>query len=534
MELLFRPYYTRWEVAEFLVNLLLDRLRIHLFNGVMFEHPPDLSSDIEYMLQSGQVSLKILSETLVDSWYPIIFQLALSILGNDVEARQVAIDTSVAALLGMHDYSSSTGVQKWLLRYAAHHILSKSKQGTAKGALPDFRRWFPDRQERKPRNSSENTLEPENDEMKITWGVLASSLIEDRLPTILYYQLNLKIGDIAEILKCEEHTVHFRLQKSRSRLRRELEASGLHNAAIKTGYLERLLRRTCQQHRHDTQLQPNQRTMILLEISRLVNRKQVAQRAHITVQEFSTIALVVLVVAIISWGFSSLLPVPQSLPASQSTGSPVAEQSAAAVKPDRGDLQDQGDIEFPLDSVIHYIVQPGDTLDIVSKRLGTSPLVVKKLNNLPEDVSLLAGQVLELRTANTGGTGKFPVIAPYRSPVLLTAQSPPSLIFQRIQEHDLYYQSMWAEGRVIFYGPAGYSGPPRSSRIQVWSKPGSVLVIAGPPESNPDGVVLSINSSDSSSRKTYLALRSGDRDQWFYSDEEILQRKSPLDRKSVV
>ncbi len=496
----------------------------------MFEHPPDLSSDIEWMLQSGQVSLDVLAETLVDAWYPLIYQFAFSILGNEEEARQVVIDTLVTALLDTHHYTNETGIQKWLLQYAIQDITSKNKQEKKGDTNSSLRRWLQDRQKKNPAISSLNQTEPEKEEIKIAWQVLASSPLEDRLPALLFFQFNYRIEEIAGILKCEVHTVHFRLQKSRSRLRRELEASGLHNVALKTGYLERLLRETCQQQLFKMQAQTHQRRLVQLEIIRLVNRKQSIRRTHISVQEFATISLVVLVIVSISWGFSFLLPVPAPPPALQSPQDPAVVQPVMTVKPAPYRAQDQENNKFPLESVLHYIVQPGDTLETVSTRLAISPLYLRTANNLPQDGTLLAGQILVLHTNPTSLSMPSPVMVPNRPHKVLNAQSPPSLILQRIQEHDLFYQSLWADGRVIFYGPAGYSGPPRSYRVQLWSKPGSALVVAGSLAGNPEGVLLTVDLPGSSPGKPYLAFRSGDNGQWFFSDEQILSRKSSLDR----
>ncbi len=250
----------------------------------MFIPPPDLSSDIEWMLQSGQVSLDVLAETLVDAWYPLIFQFAFSTCEDEEESRQVAIHTFVSALLGMHRYKNDSNIQKWLLQFAVQEVESRNSQNRKKTRQSE-RRWNrPGEQRNSVMDLRASQLQPDPDEIKITWQVVASCPIEDRLAALLYYQFNYGYEDIAEILKCEVHTVHFRLQKSRSRLRRELEASGLRNATLKTGYLESLIRKTCQVQRRDPSLTTNQRGLLLQEIVRLVKRRQNVRRAHISAQ----------------------------------------------------------------------------------------------------------------------------------------------------------------------------------------------------------------------------------------------------------
>jgi RNA polymerase sigma-70 factor, ECF subfamily len=494
----------------------------------MFDHPPDLSSDIDWLLQSGQSSWVDLAETLVDAWYPLLYQFSFSLLDDDEEARQVVIDTFVSALLGTHYYSSELGVQNWLLRYAIQIINSKFKKDGEKLTFPRFLRFSPNHPGRRV-NSSKVVTEPEKMEYKIAWQVLNSSPIEDRLPGLLYFQFDLSVEDIAEILKCEDHSVHFHLQKCRSHLRRALETSGLGNATIKTGYLERLMRRTCQQYRSDIHLKGNQRNTILQEIIRLSSRKHHLRKTHISFQEFGTISLVVLVIASISWGVSFLLPISATRTQNHSTGVPAITQPAAIAIPIRSDNKGQEISEFPLKSVVHYIVLPGDTLEIVSERLGVSPTDLQTLNNLPEDGALLIGQILIFRPPTIPIAEFSSVIEIIQPPEALGAHSSPSSIRARIQEYDQYVQSLWAEGQVIFYGPAGYSGPPRSYRLQVWSMPGSVFVVTGPSLGSPEGTLLSTSAPEFSSPGNFLALRSGDTSQWFFTDGEHLAHHSMLD-----
>ncbi len=47
----------------------------------------------------------------------------------------------------------------------------------------------------------------------------------DRILALLHYLMKLPLIDMAEIYKCEPESIQFRLQRGRSRLRREIEAS---------------------------------------------------------------------------------------------------------------------------------------------------------------------------------------------------------------------------------------------------------------------------------------------------------------------
>ena len=60
----------------------------------MCEEPPELVSDLEWMLQSNQASREMLLETLAREHYAPLYHLALSLLVDPKAARQ----TTAAAL----------------------------------------------------------------------------------------------------------------------------------------------------------------------------------------------------------------------------------------------------------------------------------------------------------------------------------------------------------------------------------------------------------------------------------------------------
>jgi hypothetical protein len=74
----------------------------------------DLSPDLEWMLQSGQVDEATLIAVLVRNYYPHIYQKALSRLKYPEEAQHVAEETFVQAVLNSSTYRGTTSVSEWL------------------------------------------------------------------------------------------------------------------------------------------------------------------------------------------------------------------------------------------------------------------------------------------------------------------------------------------------------------------------------------------------------------------------------------
>jgi DNA-directed RNA polymerase specialized sigma24 family protein len=72
-----------------------------------------VSSDLEWMLLSGQVSDKVLIEALVNEQYLDVFHLASSVLHDSQEGGQAAIQVLAAAVLNAHRYTGEPDVGAW-------------------------------------------------------------------------------------------------------------------------------------------------------------------------------------------------------------------------------------------------------------------------------------------------------------------------------------------------------------------------------------------------------------------------------------
>ena len=66
------------------------------------------------MLQSRQVSLTLLLETMVAAYYSPIYRLALTFLNDHRAARQTVREIFLKAVMGLHHYRSEVGVDIWL------------------------------------------------------------------------------------------------------------------------------------------------------------------------------------------------------------------------------------------------------------------------------------------------------------------------------------------------------------------------------------------------------------------------------------
>ena len=83
----------------------------------MFIPVPELSPDLEWMLQSGQANLPMLAEALIREYYAPVYRLSLSLLDNPDAAQQATLKAFNAALMHVYRYRSETGVDLWVYQF---------------------------------------------------------------------------------------------------------------------------------------------------------------------------------------------------------------------------------------------------------------------------------------------------------------------------------------------------------------------------------------------------------------------------------
>jgi DNA-directed RNA polymerase specialized sigma24 family protein len=112
----------------------------------MLNTPPELSPDLEWMLQSGQAKGEMLAEALVEEYYAPVFRLALAVLDEPERARQAALGAFSSALLEAHRYEGKSGVRAWLLRLALNTCQTyRGTKPTLKSELnPSLESGLPD------------------------------------------------------------------------------------------------------------------------------------------------------------------------------------------------------------------------------------------------------------------------------------------------------------------------------------------------------------------------------------------------------
>jgi DNA-directed RNA polymerase specialized sigma24 family protein len=172
----------------------------------MKDETPELSPDLEWMLQGRQASPVLILESLIREYSAQVTRLTYSILDDPSQAMYAAFDTLAAVLENRHRYYGTLSVKLFI--YAQ--------------AIEVCRRYLRETQHGQP-SQGEDTLSG----MAIPDQVyiLVSSLSEDlRIPLILHYAHHLTFDEIAMILKLKPGRVQKKIQKAVFSIEKRLAA----------------------------------------------------------------------------------------------------------------------------------------------------------------------------------------------------------------------------------------------------------------------------------------------------------------------
>jgi RNA polymerase sigma-70 factor (ECF subfamily) len=165
---------------------------------------------------------------LIVRWERPIYTLALRLLGNDEDARDVSQDTFLRAFRALPGFKGQAKFSSWLYRIALNLCRDWARRRRRTPIVP-----VPDGVEMAELGSSERVDEPFEDvlarrELSQTVARAMRVLTADqRAALILKEYHGLTFQEIAELLGCPLSTVKTRLYQGLTVLRRELERKGV-------------------------------------------------------------------------------------------------------------------------------------------------------------------------------------------------------------------------------------------------------------------------------------------------------------------
>jgi len=161
-------------------------------------------------------------EMFVRQYETDVFRLALSIVGDRVEASEITQETFLSALRSFRSYQEKNSLKAWLytitLNHSRNHLRKQKLLERLRTAITIV---FQLEQSRK-QSSPEDAIIQDEKEATI-WNELNKLDERHRTVVVLRYFHDLSISEISEILAVNEGTIHSRLHNARERLKRSLK-----------------------------------------------------------------------------------------------------------------------------------------------------------------------------------------------------------------------------------------------------------------------------------------------------------------------
>ena len=445
----------------------------------MFEPLPELSSDLEWMLQSGQASPAMLGEALIAEYYNSIYQFAWAYFGSPEKAQTAAREVFTRALISVYRYRSHHGLHVWLYGVALETFRRIRLRGNLKAAIPRPKRARSDR----------TGLEPVDLDAAL-WRALDELSERSRLYLVLRFlsgwEADEAAANLGRIFRQKENRVKSEQAEALRFLMVDLAQVGVPDERLEPAALAAWLAGSLKERWLAPHLTEEEQAALLAQVLEQAGKHGVRHRSVASFKEFAWTGIGIAVIFVLIVAISQLLPEPDGSArtgsSSSITGMPENAQLAPAPL---HALPPVTPSPTPGNAVI-YFVKPDETLASIAQLFGMSVEELASLNGLlPGDaLAPMRGIYVLPRTLNQDSP--TPVAPAPRVQPLLEHPDAGVIYSYLLLSEDLWH-TLWGDAQVIQYGPPGYVGPPLTYRTQVWvSQPSQSIQLMGPVSSEAD------------------------------------------------
>jgi RNA polymerase sigma-70 factor (ECF subfamily) len=168
--------------------------------------------------ETPQTKLDI--EQLLLEYYAYIHRLALSILGDNHEADDVAQETFIAAHISLPGFRNESSLKTWLSAIALNACRARLRKRRLRQVLNNTLQSL-HLLKNSPPSPEQSAIQDEAHQA--IWNAVDKLDDKHRFPVILYYVHEMNVPQIAALLQIREGTVHSRLHYSRKKLQVELQ-----------------------------------------------------------------------------------------------------------------------------------------------------------------------------------------------------------------------------------------------------------------------------------------------------------------------
>ncbi len=157
------------------------------------------------------------AQDLIQAHQAAVYRLALAILNDPAEAEEALQDTFITALGALDSYRGEASFKTWLLAITCNLCRKRLRKRKAKDLLMrTLQALF--RQPGEGPTCPEDVL-IQREANAVLWKAVNALDEKHRLPVVLYYEHDLSVAEIAQVLNLPRGTVLSRLYTARERLR---------------------------------------------------------------------------------------------------------------------------------------------------------------------------------------------------------------------------------------------------------------------------------------------------------------------------
>ncbi len=415
----------------------------------LFNLPELPEADLEWMLQSSEISDAALIGVLVEEFAGDLLRLASAISAREGNSRNLVQHTIAQAVLKRHQYWSNSSARVWLF-----YLLLQNAAGES--------RWW-------RRLPWQNRQQPMAKELQLEHfhNIPHTLTRQYSLLLLLHYLFELSLDEIQRITQQPAALLQFELGRLHNALKIHQQNCPQCSAhADDLTFMESAFR---QDIRSAAPASPF--TVDAIQEWTASIRRQVEQSyktGHIQLQAKEKL----LAVALLLFAFAALFALTRQQADEQNQqntpGTPV--QPETHVPP------------------FYYSVKSQDTLESIALNAGVPPAVIMEMNALVNPNQIAPGLLIKIpgREAQAWQITPRPRI-PLPLPTSLPANPGLEEIRQRAVDSPDLWQMLWVDLLVVQHGLPGYIGPPQTvTRKQAWiAQPDHLRLVYGPAEAGP-------------------------------------------------
>jgi DNA-directed RNA polymerase specialized sigma24 family protein len=451
---------------------------------------PDLSSDLEWLVQGGQIGQQALAKALAEKYLAPLSRLALAVLGEPAAVHLATQETFTSVLLNLHTYSNQAGVENWLYGFAIDAIRRQARRLKTRELLTAL---FP----KHSRRSHRDEPIPVDETHTAVWVAYDTLDEKQRIPVFLQYVQGWSIPEIAHLMLSRDYMQN--ASNARLSFLGALKGVGQNLEAKDRDELlaSSLQARWPPQEMPDTDLE-----VFTAEILDQVNRRNTSRRTAISLKEILLVGAAILVAIGLIWRSNTAQPAPTPTMVaeeSQPAGTPVPATAIASLStagptgvPFVVHIPTRTPTSSPTPQGVFYYVQPGDTLLAIANRMGITIDELLRFNRLAPPAILKPGLALVNPRGLTPSLNETFTPVPPITPTPLRSPPRSADINQYLQDilEMKFWKSVWFDAQLVYYSPPGYIGPKQVYRLQAWFGEDRFLLVGGPPQGQPNDVLL--------------------------------------------